>query len=132
LQAEFLATTYRVDAPQGPIDLRIGQPSPLLDALLEHHRAVSWAFISGANPQAAEAPESVNAERHGALHAMIEAEGFSSIEGHGLPASDAWRPEPSWFVAGIALDHAITLARRFDQLALVAGLRHGCPRLIWC
>jgi hypothetical protein len=132
LEPVFLATTYRIHADEGPIDLRIGQPSPALEVLLDRHGASAWAFISAANPRAAQAPDSVNAQRHDELRAVLQTQGHVPIEGHGVPASEGWRPEPSWFVLDIPIARAKMLARRFDQLALVAGIRHGTPRLIWC
>ena len=37
LREAYLNTTYLVDLPMTQLKLRIGQPSPLLDALLDRH-----------------------------------------------------------------------------------------------
>ena len=43
LAAAYLATTYRVDAPRGPIALRIGERSAALDGLLKRRGACACA-----------------------------------------------------------------------------------------
>jgi hypothetical protein len=132
LEKAFLATTYRIEPGEEPIDLRIGEPSPALDALLQRLDASRWAFLSAANPDAQSLPADINAQRQNELQAVITAEGYRVLPGCGLPANSSWRPEPGWFVAGITLQDAVALARRYRQLAIVTGERGSAPQLIWC
>lgn len=132
LEADFLATTYRIETSAGPIDLRIGESSDALDSLLLQEAARDWAFISAANPGARPMPDEINARRHNALRAALDADSYPLLPGQGLPASPRWKPEPSWFVMGVPLQRAVALARNFGQLAIVAGERGSAPKLIWC
>ena len=132
LETDFRATTYRIETGEEAIDLRIGEPSLALDALLQRVATTRWAFLSAANPDAQASPDDINAHRHNELQAVLQADGYRLLPGCGLPASARWRPEPSWFVLGIRLEVAIALARRFKQLALVAAERGNAPQLIWC
>jgi hypothetical protein len=132
LEAEFRATTYRIETGEEPIDLRIGESSSALDALLHRLAAARWAFISAANPGAQATADDINARRHNELLAVLQAAGYLLLPGCGVPAASHWRPEPSWFVIDIRPEDALALARRFRQVALVAGERGSAPQLIWC
>ena len=132
LEAAFVATTYRIAASAGPVDLRIGRPAPALDALLDGFGALSWAFISASNPRASALPEAVNVTRHQALHALLTEQGYRVIEGFGIPDTQDWKTEPGWFVAAIGREAAVALAGRFEQVALVFGERGKPPLLLWC
>lgn len=128
----YLATTYRAAAPAGPIDLRIGQPSPALDRLLESLGARTWAFISAANPRSQALPEPENAARHGAFRALVEQRGLRFFAGEGIPDEAGWVAEPSLLIPGLPLDQALELATSFGQNAIVWGERGTPARLAWC
>ncbi len=132
LYESFLHTTYIVHSPAGPIRLRIGTREPAIDRLLEHYGAREWAFITAWNPDARPLSRKENLARNQELRAMLLAGGFDPVPAEGAGDDGSWEPEESFWVAGLAADEALELARRFRQAAIVTGLRSGAPRLRWC
>jgi hypothetical protein len=128
----YLATTYRAKAPAGPIDLRIGQPSPRLDRLLDSLGAREWAFISAANPRSQPLSESENESRHSTFRALMEQKSFQVFEGEGIPDQPGWTAEPSLLILAVTLEEALELAAGFGQNAIVWGERSAPARLVWC
>jgi hypothetical protein len=128
----YLATTYRAKAPAGPIDLRIGQPSPPLDRLLDSLGAREWAFISAANPRSQQLSESENESRHGTFRALMARRGFHVFEGEGIPDQPGWTTEPSLLILAVTLEEARELAAVFGQHAIVWGEMRAPARLVWC
>jgi hypothetical protein len=128
----YLATTYRAQTPAGSIDLRIGQPSPPLDWLLDSLGAREWAFISAANPRSEAISETENAARHGAFRALVEQRGFHVFEGEGIPDQPGWTAEPSLLILAVTLEEARELAAVFGQNAIVWGEMGAPARLVWC
>lgn len=51
LERAYRSTTYVVDAPEGAIGIRIGEPCPALDGLLAQLGVTCWAFVTAWNPQ---------------------------------------------------------------------------------
>jgi hypothetical protein len=128
----YLATAYRAQTPAGPIDLRIDEPSPALDWLLDSREARKWAFISAANPRSEALSVADNKARHTAFRALVEQRGFHFFEGEGIPDTADWSPEPSLLILALALDEALELAASFGQNAIVWGERGTPARLVWC
>ena len=131
LEAAFRATAYRARLPQGPVDLRVGEPSSRLDCWLQAAGVENWAFVTACNPRATALDESANRQRHDALRERVSAAGWISVEGLGVPLGNDWRPELSLLIAGIARGDALRLGREFDQLAIVAGRRGMPAQLEW-
>jgi hypothetical protein len=133
VDAAFRATTYRVFVThEAPIDLRIGERSARLDALLEKHAIETWAFITAWNPGSHRIPAEENEARQAALLSLLRERGLHFFDGSGIPADSAWQAEPSVLVLGISVDDAVELGRRFDQLAIVAGQCGKAADLIYC
>jgi hypothetical protein len=130
LDAAYRATTYRVAAPGGPLDLRVGTPEPALEALLDALGVRSWAFVSAANPRSRPAAPADNERAHAALLARVRAQGWQALEGVGLPAA-GWAPERSLFIAGITRAQALELGRQFGQNAILWGASGGPAELAW-
>ena len=130
LAAAYCATTYRIAAPGGPLDLRVGAAEPALDALLESLGVSSWAFVSAANPRSRPAAPADNERAHAALLMRVRAAGWHVLEGVGLPDA-GWAPERSLFVAGIPRAQALRLAREFGQNAIVCGAIGSPAELAW-
>lgn len=112
------------------IVLRIGEPNPGLDALLEEHAASAAAFLSAANPFGAPATEG---ENDVAFKALSHLSGdYLCFEGEGRdpdPASD-WPPERSLLVLDITRDEAARVARAFEQNAIVYVEKGRAPELV--
>ncbi len=132
LARAYLSTTYRVDAPAGPIELRIGQASGALDRLLRQRGVRTWAFVTACNPYSLRLPDWRNLVRQRRLRTLCRQLGFSALPGAGVGDVPGWPPEPSLLVLGIARARARRLARLFAQNAIVAGRRGRVPELVWC
>ena len=116
----------------GPPDLvlRIGEPSPRLDALLEAFGATTAAYLSAANPQGKPTPASENAAAAAVLDQLLEASGYPRQAGEGRDPQDRWPPEPSVLAIGIYRANAETLGRLFGQNAIVFVEKHAAPELV--
>lgn len=132
LAPAYLATTYRIDAPEGPIALRVGERSGALDRLLKRRSLRSWAFITACNPHSRRLPDWRNLARQRRLLALACRLGFGVLPGAGVGDGRGWPPEPSLLVLGISRARARRLGRQFDQNAIVAGRCGRAPELVWC
>ena len=132
LAAAYLSTTYRVDAPSGPIALRVGQRSGALDRLLKRRGLRTWAFVTACNPRSRRLPGWRNLARQRRLQGAVGRLGFATLPARAWATMPAWPPEPSLLILGIGRQRARRLARLFGQNAIVAGRRGGPPELVWC
>jgi hypothetical protein len=132
LAHHYLATSYRVDAPGGPLIIRVGLPDVALDALLDSLGARTWAFITAYNPGSVSFSAGENELNNRDLLGRLRSLGYQPLFGAGIGDDGTWPPEPSFFVAGIGEEDALRLGRRYRQLAVVAGRWGEAPRLLWC
>lgn len=123
-------TTYRIDAPDAPIPLRIGCPDPRLNALLAGFGAECWAFITAYNPGSRPQTLEVNERALVRLRNELHSAGYPVLSGEGV--GDGWPPEPSFFVPGLAPEAAREIGRRYGQVAVVWGGGGGAPELLLC
>lgn len=131
LEVAYKATTYRVYLPGGVVDLRIGQPDQKLAAWLKSEGAVSYAIVSGFNPNDRLATTEENAEYQSQLECVLIEGNYEPYSGENIP-DDAHAPlEESCFVADIELEDAVTLAEDFGQNAIVFARCDEAPGLIW-
>lgn len=132
LRQAYAATAYLVEAgPCGPFVIRVGERSAGADALLAAAGADAWAFITAANPGSVPLAAEDNAARMARLARLVRDRGLEHYPGQGIGAEAGWPAEASLLVVGLAEDDAVALARRFDQLAIVAGRRGEAARLVW-
>lgn len=132
LDRAYHATTYIVDAPGGPIALRIGELNEPLDALLRTLDAGPWAFITAWNPGSGVLSAAENDARNGTLKQEILRAGYDPLEGRGEADDGGWTAEASFFIVGISPADAAALARQFGQRAIVVGERGRAPALLMC
>lgn len=131
LDAAYRATTYRVAAPDGPIDLRVDARSLPLVALLRACGASCWAYLAAVNPASQPLPPADNAARHGALQAVLEQGGHAVFAGEAIADAGDWPVEPGFLVCGLARHEAAALAGRFGQNAFLWGDGDGLVTLVW-
>ena len=112
------------------IVLRIGEPSPRLDALLESEGAATAAYITAANPGGECRPAARNSAAADALEDLITAAGYPCLQGEGRDPEGRWAAEPSVLVVGIYREHAEALGRLFGQNAIVFVEKGGAPELV--
>lgn len=109
--------------------LRVGEPSPRLDALMESHGAASAAFVTAANPGSRPRGAAENAEAMQALDELLAAAGYPRYPGEGRNADGSWR-EPSVLAVGIYRANAEALGRLFGQSAVVFIEKGRAPELL--
>lgn len=130
--AAYRATAFRVDAPGGGFDLRVGTHAPELDALLDLAGARCWAYVTAHNPGGRLRDAAANEADQRRLAERVRRTGLTAIAGRGIGANGGWPPEESLLILDLARDAAIALAREFGQEALVAGNRGGVAELVFC
>ncbi len=112
------------------IVLRVGEPSPRLDALLEAEGAATAAYITAANPLGERRSKARNALGVAALEDLIAASGYPRLAGEGRDSEGRWPAEPSVLVIGIYREHAAALGRLFGQNAIVFVEKGAAPELV--
>ena len=124
LRDHYLRTSYRVTGVTPAIDIRIDQPCPELDALLDRRATRCWAFVTAWNPGSKQLDASENQRRQAALEAEVRQGGYVFYRGAGVPDGKDWDPEESLLVVDINRDEAMKLGKKYEQAAVVFG-QHG-------
>ena len=132
LEQAYRATTYRIHTPQGDIDLRVGEPSPALAALLREAGTGSWAIMTAWNPASQPQDDAANAEAQARLQHWLDAQGYRWLKGENRADAGDWPPETSCVVLGLPADAALECGRAFGQNAVVTGDGAAVPQLVWC
>jgi hypothetical protein len=109
--------------------LKIGEPSPRLDALLEQEGASTAAFVTAANPRSKPRSAAENGAALAALDQLIAAAGYPWRAGEGREPDGNWA-EPSRVVMGIYRANAEALGRLFGQNAIVFVEKGAAPELV--
>ncbi len=130
-RASYLRTTYRVVEVTPPIDIRIGEARPEIDALLDKHGARSWAFITAWNPGSKKLDAAENQRRQAALEAEVKQVGYVFYRGAGVPDEKDWDPEESILIVGINSEDAVKLGKKYAQAAIITGERGAQAQLIF-
>lgn len=130
--AAYRATAFRVEAPGGSFDIRVGRRCPALDALLDRAGARCWAYVTAHNPDGRLRDAAANAADEQRLADRVREAGFTAIPGRGIGADGAWPPEASLLILDIARSDAIALGAEFRQEAIVAGVRGEPAALVFC
>ena len=112
------------------IVLRIGEPNPILDELLEADGAATAAYLTAANPRGEPASREDNDIAAAALYESLLAEGLVCYGGEGRDPEERWTPEPSLLVLGISRARAESVGREFEQNAIVFVRKGAAPELV--
>ena len=131
LRDHYLRTTYRVTGVTPPIDIRIGELSPALDALLEKHAARAWAFITAWNPGSKKLDDAENRRRQQQLEADVKQGGYVFYRGAGVPDEKDWQAEDSLLVLGVDRVEVVQLGKKYEQVAVVLGSRGRVAELFF-
>jgi hypothetical protein len=110
--------------------IRIGEPNPDLDELLDAEGAGCAAFITAANPRGELAGAWKNEMANAALVESLNRAGYRCFEGEGRDPQKRWKPERSALVVGIPRAEAEGAGRAFGQNAIVFIERGGAPELV--
>lgn len=128
----YRRTTFRVLAPAGPIDIRVGRRSPDLDALLRPKGVSCWAYLTAWSPGGRVLPEPENQRRNQDLADRLHATGATVLPGIGIGEDPGWQPEDSLLAAGLDRCAAAELGADFGQDAVVVGDLDADAELLWC
>jgi hypothetical protein len=128
LERAYRRTAYRVDEGDDSFEFRIGIRHPKLEALLDRHKARSWAFVTAYNPYSQPLDECSNHRRQAAFERSLR---FPFLHGKGQGLGGNWTPEASVLLIGITPQRATRLGSKWEQAAVVVGVRGGRPRLLW-
>jgi hypothetical protein len=117
LRRQYEATRYRIDLPDdGPIDARIGERNTALDALLRARGCRDGVFITAWNPQSRLLDRATNEGRNAELARALDARPV--LPHRGIADAGDWE-ERGFFVLDLPCEEALSLARRFGQIAIV-------------
>ncbi len=122
----YARTRYRIDVAGSPA-IEIGRSHPEIDELTGYR---PWAFVTASNPRSVVLWESENQARHSRLLGDVRANHWEFATGRG-EGVQGWKAEESLLVWGIDPAEAVSLARRYDQAAVVVGLPHGPADLVF-
>ena len=122
----YMNAEYRVEGFSKPI--YIGQNTTDADNILSKNNLTEWAYITAYNPMSCSLEEEENIRRNSELRKLVN--DYIVIEGEGQDKQKEWPAEKSFFIAGISLDNAKSLAVTFGQRAIVYGQFEQPARLI--
>jgi len=112
--------------------LRIGEPSPRLDALLEAEGATAAAYITAANPRSEQKTDAENESAGATLDELLARSGYPRYAGEARDPENQRAAEASVLVIGIYRDNAAILGRLFGQNAIVFVEKGRPPELVIC
>jgi len=128
----YRRTSFIIEAPHCEINLRVGEPSQAVDALLESYDATKCAFITAWNPRSIRLKAPENRQRQSDLVELVRSRGHVFLPGRGIGKDASWPPEESVLVIGVDRDSAMELGRAFGQLAIVYKEIHQPAELLLC
>lgn len=131
LEAVYRATNYVVYRGTITFVIRIGDRCTAADEILGGGEN-SWAFMTAWNPYSQELSANENSRRQSELQSELNLRGLRYLAGAGEDPRGEWPSEDSLLVVGIGLDDATTLAKIFEQNAIVFGRRGQPAELVWC
>jgi hypothetical protein len=128
----YRRTSFIIEAPHCEINLRVGEPSQAIDALLESYHATTCAFITAWNPGSVRLEASYNKQLQAELVQIVQSLRLPFLPGRGVGESTDWPPEESILVIGVDQDGALKIGRTFGQLAIVFKKIHQPVELLLC
>jgi len=131
LDAAYRRTVYEVQAPDGPMLLRIDEHCPRLQAVHAELGVSESVFLTAWNPQSVPQCAPRNAVAQARLDQRLAGLEVTIWPGWGRDPEGKWPAEQSYFVAGLDREAAADLAREFDQHAFVHAAADAIPRLVW-
>jgi hypothetical protein len=112
--------------------LRIGEPSPRLDALLEAEGATAAVYITAANPRSEQKTDAENESAGATLDELLARSGYPRYAGEARDPESRRAAEASVLVIGIYRANAEALGRIFGQNAIVFVEKGKAPELVIC
>jgi hypothetical protein len=130
LISAYQETTYRLLDYELPFSVRIGVLSPHADNFMSRHKLDQLFFITSENPSSNEWSEKWNLIFTDALMKEISKRGFVGWPARAEPDGQ-WPNEHGFFVS-CSTQEAISLARFYEQNAIVMLPKGQAPLLVLC
>ncbi|MBI1309725.1 DUF3293 domain-containing protein [bacterium] len=121
LLAAHCRTDYRVELPDRHFSIRPGQTCAELDALLRSVGATCWVLITAENPRSEQLSDSANATCREQLRKQLEQTGRPLFPTIAVSPDSTWPPELGHLTLGLPESTALTIARQFNQHAILSG-----------
>ncbi|WP_157975990.1 DUF3293 domain-containing protein [Lewinella sp. IMCC34191] len=132
LADERLARAYRnATYHVNDLTLKIDEPHPAFDDLLDRHDADYYIILTAYNPFSKPLPRPVNEERHHTLLQFLDQLDWSYLPASGADPSNEWEEEIGVCLLDPPRTQAYEIARIYEQHAIVEGVRRGKPALVW-
>lgn len=131
LERAYRRAVYRLELPDGPLELRIDTYCEPLRALLDASGVRTAAFLTACNPGSDATDPASNQAAQAALLEAAARLGHTTLPGAAVDPDGQWPDEESALVLGIDAAAATMLARRFGQNALVWINASATPELVW-
>lgn len=131
LDRAYRRAIYRLEVPDGLVDLRIDTYSEPMRVLLDTHGVRTAAFLTACNPGSEREDPAANQAAQAALLDAASRLGHTTLPGVAVDPDGQWPDEESVLVIGIDAAEATMLARRFGQNALVWINAGATPELVW-
>jgi hypothetical protein len=122
----YKQTDYLV--PEFDLCINVDSLSSDLLSFCEERRIESWAFITAHNPYSKLLSPVENLRRSELLKKDLEP--YDYFYGLGRGKDTSWPIEDSFFILNISLEKAVLLAKKYEQHAILYGLRNSEAKLI--
>jgi hypothetical protein len=129
LVAAYRETEYQVMEGETFV-LKVDEPCPELLGLYRARNISCAAFITACNPFSRELTDAENAVRQTELASELKRRSLSYLEGIGQHPSGDWPGEPSFLALGLALEAAKSLAKVYEQNAIIWCGADAVPNLV--
>lgn len=120
LEECYLDTIYIAYTDVGEIHIRIGEHNQVLNDLLAKRGVSNWCFMTAWNPYSKIAEAGANKIQNNQLKTELNGK-YVFYDGHGKGRKAEWPAEESFLVLGISPTESITLAKKYQQNAIVVG-----------
>lgn len=131
LAAAYKKTLYAVQIGGETVNIRVGNHTPSITALLQKYQQTTWALITAHNPHSQLTDTAQNTRQTLALEKAIQQLARPYLSAVNIDPQGNWPDENSFFIIGINQTQAITLGQRFHQNAILFGTLTTQPHLIW-
>lgn len=136
LWGAYLRAEYWVGHPPDRLLLKVGRPAAGLARLAPGSGPfwpeTSWAFLTAWNPGSEPRMDFVNRQKQEELELYLRGAGYDVLPGVGRDPDGIWPDEESVMVFGLSWEKALLLGRRFNQMAILAGLGEETVQLLRC
>ncbi|WP_196140314.1 DUF3293 domain-containing protein [Aliikangiella sp. G2MR2-5] len=110
---------YFIEDSEISLRFEIGKLCPELDLWLEKNGFNTAVFITAHNPHSQILTPLDNCQRQSKLVRELLSQGYCYLKGYSTDAEHIWPEEESLLVPNMDLSHALCLARKYQQKAVV-------------